>query len=748
MRASDGQGQARGGARPGVLGRLGLLIAGPLRYAVVVAWVVAAVAATLWLPPLGADRDAIGLPIPDDAPALRAEMRSAELFGAPLLARTLAVQRAPQGLGEDDRQRLLDRVLDVNARRDPDLEGIAAAVPLLDDAGVAARPGQEGTTAVTYLLFPPQVSPGRSETLARRFAAPLAGPGTYAGVTGATPSRNQQLDAMEARLPWVVLATVAMIALVVLAALRSWRAPVVTLVAVAVAYAVDLRLIGWVGQRTDASASADLEPVVAALLLGIVTDYALFFLFGAREERAGGAGRREAVGWSAARYIPIVATAGVTVAAGTAALLAGGIGFFRAFGPALALTALVGMAVAATLVPALMAILGGAAPVPPRAARRTRTPLLVRLVTHRGIAAVAVVLAVAALGAAALNLRDMRLGSGLTTGLPAWADARTAADAADAGFPPGVRGPAELLLEGPGVGADPARLRAVERALAEDPGVAAVLGPSALAAVGLRDLLVTPDGAAARLLVVLRDDPTEHRAIATLGRLQERLPPALQAAGVPEASGTFAGDTALARAAVRATAGELVRVGAVAALVNLLLLAVFLRALVAPLYLLAASALSVAAALGLTTYVFQELLGDGQLVYFVPFAAAVLLLALGSDYNIFLVGQIWGEDGSDGMAAAARRAAARAGTPIAVAGLVLAASFALLAAVPVQALRQMAFAMAAGVLIDAFVVRSVLVPAMVALLGDAGRWPGRRPPVTATAVPLARPPAARHVPRG
>lgn len=77
--------------------------------------------------------------------------------------------------------------------------------------------------------------------------------------------------------------------------------------------------------------------------------------------------------------------------------------------------------------------------------------------------------------------------------------------------------------------------------------------------------------------------------------------------------------------------------------VNFMLLALFLRALVAPLYLLAASLLSVAATLGLTTYVFQVLLGHDDLTYYVPFAAGVLLVSLGSDYNVFVVGRIWQE---------------------------------------------------------------------------------------------------------
>ena len=333
--------------------------------------------------------------------------------------------------------------------------------------------------------------------------------------------------------------------------------------------------------------------------------------------------------------------------------------------------------------------------------------------------------------AAATGLRETTLGTGLTSGLPVDAGARSAADAIDAGFPPGVRGPTELLLEGSAVGSDPAALSRLESALRAQPGVADVVGPGTpVADTPLADVLVTADANAARMLLVLRHDPTEHRAIATIRALQDRLPGLVAAAGLGGASASLAGDSALATATVNATSGELLRVGIVAALVNFVLLALFLRALVAPLYLLAASALSVAAALGLATYLFQDVLGQGQIVYYIPFATAVLLLALGSDYNIFLVGQIWDEARGVGMRDALLRVGARSGPAIAVAGIVLAASFALLAIVPLDAMRQFAFVMAAGVLIDAFVVRSVLVPALIVLVGDAGRWPGRarRPP--------------------
>jgi RND superfamily putative drug exporter len=168
------------------------------------------------------------------------------------------------------------------------------------------------------------------------------------------------------------------------------------------------------------------------------------------------------------------------------------------------------------------------------------------------------------------------------------------------------------------------------------------------------------------------------------------------------------------------------RIALVIGLVILVLLALFLRAALAPVYLLAASVLALLAALGLTTWIFQDLLGYGGLVYYVPFAVAVLLVSLGSDYNVFVVGRIWEEARRRPLREAVATAVPRASRAITTAGLALAAGFGMLAIVPLAQFREIAVAMALGIVIDTFVVRSVLVPALVILFGSAGRWPGGR----------------------
>ena len=196
-------------------------------------------------------------------------------------------------------------------------------------------------------------------------------------------------------------------------------------------------------------------------------------------------------------------------------------------------------------------------------------------------------------------------------------------------------------------------------------------------------------------------------------------------AGLPGVRISYAGDTALAREAVSDIRRNLWRVTGLVLLVNWVLLMLFLRSLTAPLLLIASSLAAVAAALGLTTWVFQTLLGDGQLTYYVPLVAAVLLIALGSDYNVFVVGRIWQEARIRPLRQAIAVAAPASSRTIRTAGVALAASFGILAVIPVRAFRELAFAMVAGILIETFVVRSLLVPSLITDLRLCQRLAGR-----------------------
>ena len=276
-----------------------------------------------------------------------------------------------------------------------------------------------------------------------------------------------------------------------------------------------------------------------------------------------------------------------------------------------------------------------------------------------------------------------------------------------------VEGDEELPREG---------LERLENSLAEQEGVAGVIGPGDEVARRIPELVTSERAPAVRYLVMLAEDPHGGEAIDDFEALKDRVPDLADQAGLSTVEIGFAGETAFAAETVDTIVHDLVRIGLAALFANFILLALFLRAVIAPLYLLLASGLALAASLGLTALVFQEALGYGELTYFVPFAVAVLLLSLGSDYNIFVVGQIWREAETRPLRDAVAVAAPRASGAINVAALALACSFAALALIPLRSFREFAFAMSVGILLDAFLVRSVLVPALVSVVGEASWW--------------------------
>jgi RND superfamily putative drug exporter len=563
---------------------------------------------------------------------------------------------------------------------------------------------------------------------------------------------------------WVELFTVLAIALIVGVRFRSVGAPLATLACAATAYVIAIRAVVWLAGRMGVTLPPDLDPVLVVLLLGVTTDYTVFFLDGMRAQVAGGVPRIRAARLATAEFAPIILAAGIIVAAAAASLVVARTKMLSAFGPGLALTVLTTMAVSMTLGPALMAIFGGLLfrPVPrwlrrqgvtrregggrgpgrPRARWNLRTRAA-RLAAARPMALLIAAAGIAGLLAAAWGAHTIRLGSPLIRELPASASAPRAGAAAADGFAPGILSPTEILVIGPGVARQTTALARLQHELATQPGVAEIAGPASLPGSVPVNPMLAASGGAARFVVVENTDPLDATAISRVQQLQHDLPALARAAGLRGARFELAGQTALTGDSIGSVFADLGRVALAIMTVTLVLLALFLRSLLAPVYLLAASVLAVFATLGLTIGIGQHILGYGSLVYFVPFAAGVLLVSLGSDYNVFVVGRIWEEARRRPVADAVAVATPQASRAITTAGVALAASFAMLAVIPLEQFRQIALAMALGVVLDAIAVRSLLVPALVALFGRLGMWPGNR-----RARPEPAPAAPPRVPAG
>jgi RND superfamily putative drug exporter len=756
---------------------------------VVFFWIAAAVATVVYLPaPSSESGEGISDLVPSDAPAIQAEKASLQAFDVPVLARVLVVQRDPAGLSPEAQRRVVERAASLDASDVPiEQRPIPGAIPILNTLRLFPGSRESGTTAITYLLFRPDQSVADQVAEAGRYARGFNQPDDHlVGVTGPVPARQAQTDLIERWLPWVEAVTIALIIVILGLFFRAPGAPLLTLAAAFIAYIIALRAIDWFAERAGASVPQDVEPVVVALLLGVITDYSVFFLAGYRRRLEEGQERLDGARQTAGAVVPIVFTAGLIVAASSAALLAAQLGFLRAFGPALGLTVLVSLLVSITLVPAAMAIAGrwlfwpgrrsraqAEAPAPQRDADgeasgaaetdESSSPQRRRLswsLSAKPVAAAIAVVCLAALLAGAWGLRHARFGFPLISGLPSDNEVARSADAAEQGFAPGVLSPTEILLQGSDLDSKLTQLGTLQHSLEGVRGVAGVLGPelppsvatiaAAARASGVagqvgsgqgiappggaeavadaaKSIIVSDDGRAARLIVIMGADPLGPDAIDTLQRIEDAMPGMLARAGLAGIEPAYAGDTALAEEAIHQTYSDLLRVGIAAILISMVLLALFLRGLIAPLYLLATSVIALAASLGLTVFVFQDLLGLSGLTYYIPFAAAVLLVSLGSDYNIFVVGRIWDEARVRPLREAIAVAGPRAARTITVAGLVLAGSFAVLGLVPLVQFREFAFVMAVGILLDTFLVRSLLVPSLISVFGRVSWWPWRGP---------------------
>jgi RND superfamily putative drug exporter len=259
----------------------------------------------------------------------------------------------------------------------------------------------------------------------------------------------------------------------------------------------------------------------------------------------------------------------------------------------------------------------------------------------------------------------------------------------------------------------------------------------------LRAAYVSTDGTVVRLYVTTTTNPYDTKSFQTVRDLRALLatdpghfgylwtslaePPNFPGGGSALAIQSYVGGSTAEFADVQDTiSADFLRVAAITIAGILIVLILLLRALVAPVYLVLTVLLSYAMSLSVSAIILQHLFGQPGMNYFIPLMVFVLLVALGSDYNIFLMSRVREESATRGLLPGIRVASARTGTVITSAGLILAGTFGALVTSPLQLLFQVGLAVALGVLIDTFVVRSLLVPAITAFIGERAWWPFHR----------------------
>jgi len=539
-------------------------------------------------------------------------------------------------------------------------------------------------------------------------------PGLHAYVTGPAGIAVDATHLFQHADLALLIATTLLVLALMIVLYRSPILALVPLVSVGIAYAVVSSLLGAWARYGGLTFDAQTLSILTVLLFGAGTDYCLFLIARYRQELrrherpidALRAGYKSAAG--------AILMSGLTVSASLLSLLAARSPSFHEFAIPFSVAVFVMALVAITFVPALIGSLGRAAfwpripryePDAPDAGRPGRVSRWLGRTAVRRRKPVAV-LGSLALAACCLALPHVRTSYDLLSSFPADMPSREGYAVLSAHESPGALAPIDVLVEG---GSPEGAVRAVQ----------------SLAAVEQVHLVAVRDHAHVALMQVeLRTNPYSETAMAALSSI-ERAAAKGASAGGQAAHVYLAGETA-AQEDTRAITARDTRVVIPIVLVAIgLLLLVYLRSVVAPLYLLATIVLSYGAAMGLGWLVIREVLHQPAMQGAIPLYAFVFLVALGEDYNIFVMSRIW-EVWRQGQAhAAVERGVADTASVITSAGLILAGTFAMLASLPIQVLLQFGVVTAIGVLLDTFVVRPWIVPAITALLGDAARWPRR-----------------------
>ncbi|MEU3844297.1 MMPL family transporter [Streptomyces sp. NPDC028635] len=608
---------------------------------------------------------------------------------------------------------------------------------LTHEAGVAGTPSpalRSPDRAALQGVVPLRVDLGKQlpEVLDTVRQAADGVPGTRVQIAGPAATQADLGDAfagIDGILLGVALAAVLVILLLVY---RSLLLPLTIIIsavfALAVACAVVYVLAGHGVVRVD----GQVQGILSILVIGAATDYALLLTARYREELAAGDDRARAA-WAAVRgTLGAITASAATVALGLLALLISDLTNNRALGPVGAIGIACAVLTTLTFLPAVLALLGRAAfwPARPRSADAgTGGHGIWRRVAHRvdtrprrlwlGT------LALLAAGAAffpALQSKGVPLNELFVDDAPSV----TAQETLGRHFPGGSGQPAVII-------ADAARLEGVTRAAAGTAGVSAARGVGASGQPSGAPLVV--DGRV-RIDAVLSDAPDSDAAERTVQRLRERV-------HAVDPGSLVGGHTAQQYDTQRTAAHDRALIVPVVLGIILVILIALLRAVLLPVLLVATVALTYLATLGVAGLVFQHGFGFSGTDASVPLYGFVFLVALGVDYNIFLMSRVREETLALGTRQGVLRGLIATGGVITSAGVVLAATFAALVVIPLAFLAQIAFIVAFGVLLDTLVVRSLLVPALVRDIGPAVWWPSRlrdeRPGQPGDGAPVVQP---------
>ena len=520
-----------------------------------------------------------------------------------------------------------------------------------------------------------------------------------------------------------LLAATVLLVLVLLGAIyRSVLVALTPLVVVFFAYTVATAFV-YLYANSGATVSSNGTTILVVLMFGVGTDYCLLLVSRYREELHRIEDKHEAMARAVRRTGPTILASGLTVSLAMLTLVLADARLTSTLGPVAAIGVACGMVAGLTLLPALLTIFGrrGFWPRSSMVEYEPERPSIARQGVWRRVGdrvlrrpGLALAVTVTAFIAGAFGLLAYKVDYSTTSFFKKSVESVDAFELMEDAFPAGVLAPTTVLLvndAGPITGADVTAavvaVEQVEGVASATPTDPAPPGPRS----SLRRRMATID-------VVLEGDPFTKDALNVVPEIRASLTDL-----GPGLTALVGSGSAISYDFDQAIESDLRLIAPVALLVIAVILAILLRAIVAPLVLIASVILSFLCTLGLSVLFIRFVIGDAGLDASIPTFAFIFLVALGIDYTIFLMARVREEARRHGTREGMLRALAATGPVITSAGIILAGTFSVLMTLPVTYTFDLGFMVALGILLDTFIVRTIMVPAAVELLGDKIWWP-------------------------
>ena len=514
----------------------------------------------------------------------------------------------------------------------------------------------------------------------------------------------------------LLLATATLVLFLLGAIYRSVVVALTPLLVLFFAYSVATAVIyGYA--KSGATVSSNGTTILIVLMFGITTDYCLLLVSRYREELQRLEDKHDAMARALGRTGPTILASGLTVSLAMLTLALADARLTSTLGPVAAIGVAFGMLAALTLLPALLTMFGRRGfwprtrvvaydPDHPSAARQGVWRRIGDRVLQRPAPALAVT--VIAFVAGALGLIAYKVDYSTTTFFKKSVEAVEGFELMEEAFPAGVLYPSTVLVESETGPVTRDQVAAAAGAVEEVDGVAAAAPTGNL----------SNDRQTATVDVVLEGDPFTKDALSIVPEIRDSVGDL-----GPGVTALVGGGSAIQYDFDQAIESDLRLIAPVALVVIAIILAILLRALVAPLVLILSVMLSFLCTLGLSVLFIRFVVGDAGFDASIPTFAFIFLVALGIDYTIFLMARVREEARRHGTREGVLRALSVTGPVITSAGIILAGTFSVLMTLPVTYTFDLGFMVALGILLDTFVVRTIMVPAAVELIGDRIWWP-------------------------